>query len=171
MPEEPFSFPFVTLVPRGHPRSRFNAEQDPRPAPPAWLSHEIGQGIPALQRVNKPSDLPCRGRRAEDEMRATPRRGFTLVAAFNGLILPKAQVKDRLQGQRCFNDQVGIGELGAALLGSLVVPLVEHVLTEPDHQAAALDEGLVVLAPIAEAVRGFVLRFRVVVFLYLAHGR
>ena len=30
MPEEPFSFPFVTPDPHGHPRSRFDAEQVPK---------------------------------------------------------------------------------------------------------------------------------------------
>ena len=53
-----------------------------------------------------------------------------------------------------------------------LVPLIEYVVVEPDRQAAALDEGLVVVARIAETVDWFFLvRLRLVVFLYLAHGR
>jgi len=72
--------------------------------------------------------------------------------------LPEREVAEQTQGERGFDRQVGVLRLATATFGGLGVPVVDGVLRNPKRDAAALDEGLVVLGPVGYSVLGLVLR-------------
>ena len=72
--------------------------------------------------------------------------------------LAEREVEERTQGERGLDRQVGVLRLTAATFGGLGVPVVDGVLRKPERDVAALDEGLVVLSPVRDAVAGLILR-------------